>query len=94
VQLTHIAYAQLWMGRHVAELLPRPWERNLPAIKQRLISPSLVQRAFARIIRQLGTPARPPKPRGISPGRPNGTKLPKRPRFKVIVKRQLTATAA
>ncbi len=56
-QLVHIAYAQLWMPRHVADALPRPWERNLPAMKQRLISPTLVQRDFPRIIRQLGTPA-------------------------------------
>lgn len=94
VQLVHIAYAQLWMGRSVAMVLPRPWERNLPTMKQRLSSPSLVQRDFARIIRQLGTPAHPPKPRGISSGRPKGMKLPKRPRFKVVVKRQLTTKAA
>ena len=85
-QLVHIAYAQLWMARHVAEALPRPWERNLPAMKQRLNSPTLVQRDFARIIRQLGTPAQPPKPRGNSPGRRQGMKLPKRPRQKVVVK--------
>ena len=85
-QLVHIAYAQLWMARHVADALPRPWERNLPVMKQRLLSPTLVQRDFARIIRQLGTPAQPPKPRGISPGRRKGTILPKRPRHKVIVK--------
>lgn len=85
-QLGHIAYAQLWMVRHVAEALPRPWERHLPAMKRRLISPTLVQRDFARIIRQLGTPAKPPKLRGISPGRPKGMKLPKRPRQKVVVK--------
>ncbi|MFO7632466.1 MAG: hypothetical protein R6W76_08005, partial [Caldilinea sp.] len=85
-QLVHIAYAQLWMARHVADALPRPWERNLPVMKQRLLSPTLVQRDFARIIRQLGTPAQPPKPRGISPGRRKGTKLPKRLRHKVVVK--------
>jgi hypothetical protein len=87
-QLVHMAYAQLWMARHVADALPRPWERNLPAMKQRLISPTLVQRDFARIIRQLGTPAQPPKPRGISPGRRKGMELPKRPRQKVVVKSQ------
>ena len=85
-QLVHIAYAQLWMTRHVADALPRPWERNLPAMKKRLISPTLAQRDFPRIIRQLGTPAKPPKPRGNSPGRRKGMKLPKRPRQKVVVK--------
>jgi hypothetical protein len=90
-RLVHIAYAQLWMARHVADALPRPWERLLPAMKQRLISPTLVQRDFARIIRQLGTPAHLPKPRGISPGRRKGMKLPKRPRQKVVVKSHNTA---
>lgn len=93
-QLGHIAYAQLWMARHVVDALPRPWERNLPAMKQRLISPALVQRDFARIIRQLGTPAQPPKPRGISPGRRKGTKLPKRLRPKVVVKGKKAAKSA
>ena len=81
-------------GRHVAQALPRPWERNLPSMKQRLISPTLVQRDFARIIRQLGTPAQPPKPRGISPGRRPGLELPKRPRQNVVVKSHNTAKAA
>jgi len=89
-QLTHIAYAQLWMARYLADALPRPWERNLPVMRRRLISPTLVQRDFARIIRQLGTPAQPPKRRGISPGRRKGTKLPKRLRQKVVVKGKKT----
>jgi hypothetical protein len=92
--LVHLAYAQLWMARHVADRLPRPWERNLPVIQARQISPTLVQRDFARLIRQLGTPAQPPKPRGISPGRPKGTILPKRPRHKVVVKHRRAAQAA
>ncbi len=87
-QLAHLAYAQLWMARHVACSLPNPWERNLPAMKNGLISPTLVQRDFGRIIRQIGTPAKPPKPRHISPGRPRGTKLIPRPRQKVVVKGQ------
>jgi len=90
-QLVHIAYAQLWMTRHLADVLPNPWERYLPAMKKRLTSPTLVQRDFERIIRQLGTPAQPPRPRVISPGRRKGTKLPKRPRQKVVVKSQIAA---
>ena len=91
--LTHLAFAQLWLARHLTDALPRPWERSLPAMKKRLISPTLVQRGFARIIRQLGTPAQPPKPRNISSGRVLGVKLPKRPRQPVIVKRKLRPTA-
>jgi hypothetical protein len=85
-QLVHLAYAQLWLARHVVCHLPRPWERNLPEMKKGLISPTLVQRDFGRIIRQIGTPAKPPNPRGISPGRRKGTKLLPRPRQKVVVK--------
>lgn len=90
-QLVHLAYAQLWMARHVAHCLPRPWERNLPAMKARLMSPTLVQRDFGRIIRQIGTPAKPPKPRFNGGGRRLGTKLPPRPRHKVVVKSQKVA---
>jgi hypothetical protein len=93
-QLNHLAFAQLWLARHLTVALPRPWERNLPAIKNRLISPTLAQRGFARIIRQLGTPAQPPKPRNISPGRALGTKLPQRPRQSVVVKGKLRPTLA
>lgn len=90
-QLVHLAYVQLWLARHVARCLPRTWERNLPAMKHRLMSPTLVQRDFGRIIRQIGTPAQPPKPRFISPGRPKGMKLPPRPRLKVVIKSQKEA---
>lgn len=93
-QVVHIAYAQLWMARHIAAVLPNPWERNLPNMKRRLRSPTLVQRDFARIIRQLGTPARPPQPRGNSPGRRKGTKFPPRPRCKVVVKGKKAAQTA
>ncbi len=90
-QLVHLAYAQLWVARHVTRSLPRPWERNLPAMKNRLMSPTLVQRDFGRIIRQIGTPAKAPQVRYISSGRPKGTKLTTRPRRKVIVKSQQKA---
>lgn len=93
-QLTHLAFAQLWLACPLTVALPRPWERNLPAMKMRLISPTLVQRDFARIIRQLGTPAQPPKPRNISAGRPVGVKLPKRTRQPLVVKRHLRPPAA
>lgn len=92
-QLSHIAYAQLWLARHLTHSLPRPWERNLPSMKTCQMSPSLVQRDFGRIIRQIGTPAKPPKRRGISPGRRKGMKLPPRPRRKVVVKGQQKANS-
>jgi hypothetical protein len=85
-QVVHLAYDMLWVARHLAHHMPQPWERYLPTAKQQAVSPSMVQRDFARLIQQLGTPARAPKPRGNSSGRPAGTKLPPRPRAKVVVK--------
>lgn len=87
-QLVHLAYLQLWVARHLVACLPRPWERNLPAMKARLISPTLVQRDFERIIRQFGTPAQPPKARGNSSGWPPGQKRKPRKRHQVVVKGQ------
>lgn len=92
--IVHLAYAMLWMARHLAQHLPRPWERYLPAAQQREISPTLVQRDFARLIRQLGTPAQPPKPRGKSPGRRLRTQLPPRPRPQVVYKGEKAASSA
>lgn len=93
-QLVQVAYAQLWLARKVVAFLPRPWQRNLPTMQRRRISPTLVQRDFARIIRQLGTPALPPKRRGNSRGRPKGCKLPPRIRYKVVLKGRHKATFA
>lgn len=84
--IVHIAYAMLWIARHLAQYLPRPWEKYLPAFKIKTISPNLVQRDFERLIQQLGTPAQPPKSRGKSSGRILGTKLPPRPPHFVVRK--------
>lgn len=84
--LVHLAYFQLWLARHLVDCLPRPWEQYLPSVKLRRITPALVLRDFARIIRQLGTPAKPPKRRNNSGGRPQGTKLEPRQRHKVVKK--------
>ena len=75
---------QLVLARPLAEVTLRPWDaRRRPA------SPQQVRRGMGRILAGLGTPARPPRPRGNSPGRPPGTLVrpaarhpvrPKRPR--------------
>lgn len=94
MQMVPLAYVQLWLARDVAEAMPRPWERYLPEPKSKIASPSTVQRDFGRIIRQIGTPAQPPRPRGNSPGRPRGTRLEHRKRHPVIKKRQKTRKKA
>jgi hypothetical protein len=86
-RLVHLAYLQLWVARDVARCCPRSWERYLPTMRATApLTPALVQRDCARIIRTLGTPARPAKRRGYSPGRAVGASQPKRPRHAVVVK--------
>jgi hypothetical protein len=74
-QLVHLAYLQLWVAKEHACCLPYPWQRYLPQIKESQLSPTTVQRSFPGIIRQFGTPARLPQPRGNSPGRQKGKLL-------------------
>ena len=85
-QLVQLAYVQLYLARELAEGLPRPWERYLPKSAETVASPSAVQREFSRIIRQLGTLANVPQPRGYSPGRAKGTRLKSRIRSPVVKK--------
>jgi len=82
-----LAYIQLWMAAPLAMMFPNPWERYLPSFGiKTILTPSQVQRDFARIIRLLGTPARAPKRRGISHGRALGMRPPRRQRHPIIFK--------
>jgi hypothetical protein len=89
-----LVYGQLWLAREVVEALPRPWERYLPQPEGQGASPSAVQRGFGRVLREIGTPAQPPKPRGNSPGRAKGTCLARRKRHRVVKKGQTTRKTA
>lgn len=86
-QIAQLAYVQLYLARDLAEMLPRPWEKGLfKAVQSVVASPAMVLRAFERIISQIGTPAKSPKPRGKSPGRAKGQKPELRKRHPVIRK--------
>jgi hypothetical protein len=85
-QIVSLAYVQLWLARFLVEAMPRPWERYLLQPKAGEVSPAAVQRDLGRIIRQIGTPTKPPKPRGKSPGRARGEQQPRRERQPVIKK--------
>jgi hypothetical protein len=67
--LLALALWQLWLARSLVADQRLPWERPLPASH---LTPGRVRRAFAGLFAQLGTPARPPKPRGKAPGRRPG----------------------
>ncbi|EDX71679.1 hypothetical protein MC7420_2345 [Coleofasciculus chthonoplastes PCC 7420] len=86
IQLTLLAYIQLWLTKDLAQHLPRPWERYLPQTSHSSITPTAVQRDFIRIISVVGTPAKTPQTRGYSPGRFPGTSLPPRQRHPVLKK--------
>ncbi len=86
VQLTQLAYIQLWAAREVVDSLPRAWEKSHHKKTHHCVTPSLVQRGFYRIIRAIGTPAVSPKPRGFSSGRIPGNSLQKRKRHPVVKK--------
>lgn len=57
---------QLWLARDLVADRRLPWER--PAAPGAL-SPGRVRRALGGLFLALGTPARPPRPRGKAPGR-------------------------
>jgi hypothetical protein len=78
LRLACLAYSQLWLARRLVDALPLPWQRYLPQARTRRLTPRQVQRGFASLIAQIGSPAAPPKPRGISPGRAKGTRLTRR----------------
>jgi len=58
-----------------------------------LPTPGRVQRDYWRIFLEVGSPTRPPKARGIAPGRPTGYRPQPRPRFNVVYKGEKAAAA-
>lgn len=59
---------QLWLGRQAVSDRRLPWERAVVGY----LSPGRVRRGVGGLLLILGTPARPPRPRGKSPGRQLG----------------------
>ena len=99
-QFIIISYAQLYLSRNIAERHPKPWEKYLPTFnnfenknlpediqnQEDNTSPTQVQNDMARIIRGIGTPAQPPKPRKKAIGRRRGEKQIRRIRHAIINK--------
>ncbi len=76
-----IVHNHLVLARDVVEAELHPWENS-----HRPATPQQVRRAMSKLLPQLGTPARPPQPRGKSPGRAKGSKIGKAKRFAVVRK--------
>jgi hypothetical protein len=80
-QVVAIVHNHLVLARPLVQAELRPWESS-----QRDASPQQVRRAIAKIMAQLGTPARPAQPRGKSPERQQGTVVRPAPRYGVVYK--------
>src|SRR6266851_3265764 len=80
-QVVAIVQNQLVLARQLGQTHLRPWESV-----SRPPTPQQVRRAMARIVAQLGTPAKAPKLRGKSAGRAKGSKIRPAPRYGVVRK--------
>jgi hypothetical protein len=72
--LVDLAFWQLFLARDLVQDQPLPWQKA-----QSILTPTRVLLSFASIFAQLGSPTRPPKARGKSPGWPTG-RIRTRPR--------------
>lgn len=76
-----MAHNHLVLARELVEPELRPWESKL-----RQPTPQHVRRGINKLLPSLGTPARPPQPRGKAKGRKKGAPVKKAPRFTVVRK--------
>lgn len=84
-QIVAMVHHQIVVARTLGIGERRPWEST-----RRPASPQQVRRAMAHHIRDLGTPAAPPQPRGKAPGRAVGASVKRAPRHPVIRKTSKT----
>ena len=87
--LVAAVHNQLTLARPLAAIAHRPWE-----CAARPVTPQQVRRAMPRIIDAVGTPTRPPRPRGKAPGRAPGTVVRPAPRRAVLRKARKPGGAA
>lgn len=80
--LMPLATWQLWLARPLVQDTPLPWQKP-----QSRLTPGRVADSFATLLAELGTPTAPPKPRGKSPGWPQGQKRARNPTYPIVRKR-------
>ena len=86
--VTILSFAMLYQTRCLAIEVKYPWERRRVTSIVKTLPITQVQRDYGRIIREIGTPARIPKPRGKSIGRLIGAIVPHRTVWPIIRKRR------
>lgn len=72
---------ELWLARALVADHPLPWQKS-----QTKLTPGRVAQAMGGVIAAIGTPAKPPKPRGKSPGWSPGEPRQHRTRYPVVKK--------
>jgi DDE superfamily endonuclease len=77
------AYAQLRLARPCVADRRLPWERRYDPGR---LTPWRVRRVVSSLLPMLGTPAKPPKPCGRSPGRPKGRRSGRAKRYPALKK--------
>ncbi len=77
------AYTQLRLARPCVADLRLPWERRYDPER---LTPVRVRRVVSALLGHLGTPAKPPKPCGRSPGRPKGRRSGRSKRYPALKK--------
>jgi hypothetical protein len=80
-QVVACAHNQLVLARPLVEGIYRPWET-----RRSVLTLAQVRRAMPTLLTQLGTPARPPQPRGKASGRAKGFQPKPAQRYPVILK--------
>jgi hypothetical protein len=77
------AFTQLRLARACVADLRLPWERHYD---RGHLTPVRVHRVVLTLLPDLGTPAKPPKPCGRSPGRPKGRRSGRAKRYPAVKK--------
>ena len=79
--LTALTTWMIFLARPIVQDTPLPWQKP-----QQQMTPQRVQQSIRPIFARIGTPARPPKPRGMPPGWPSGKSRAPKTRFPVVKK--------
>jgi hypothetical protein len=87
--LTALATWMIFQARTIIADAPLPWQKA-----QQRLTPQRVQQSIRPIFALIGTPARPPKRRGIPPGWPKGKRRTPKPRYPVVKKTPVVAKTA
>lgn len=73
---------ELWLARDIVSDNPLPWQKSMEKL-----TPGRVAQAMGGILAAIDTPAKPPKPRGKSPGWTTGQPRSRRIRYPIVKKR-------